>query len=169
MNPRPSSHSGPVYCPANVDYSSFDDRRIKHLEMIQAVVARLGNNAFFIKGWTITIAGVFLGFAVNQDKWQLAVASAAPTLLFWILDASFLRNERLFRDLYDRVRKGEIEPFFMGATSPKYIEGLKNESREKQKPNTSSRFRTFWRLTLLLFYGAVLIAAFVIAIVLCRT
>lgn len=158
-----------MYCPTSVDYSPFDDRQIKHLEMVQAVVARLGNNAFFIKGWTITIAGVFLGLAVNQDKWQLAVASAAPTLLFWILDASFLRNERLFRDLYDHVRHEEVEPFFMGATSPKYVERLKRESREKQKPNTSSRFRTFWRLTLVLFYGAVLIAAFVVAIVLCHT
>lgn len=32
---------------------------IKHLELIQAVVTRLANGSFLIKGWTMTVAGIF--------------------------------------------------------------------------------------------------------------
>src|SRR5713226_9509943 len=97
------------------DYEGFDDHRIKHLEMIQGVISRLGNDSFLIKGWAVTVAAAFLGFAVSQHKWQLALASVGPTLLFWFLDSTYLRNERLFRDLFNRVRKGTdgIVPFFM--------------------------------------------------------
>lgn len=153
-----------------MDYGEFDDQRVKHLDMIQAVVARLGNNAFLIKGWAVTVAGAFMAFAVNRDEWQLTVASIAPTLLFWILDASFLRNERLFRHLYDRVRERSVEPFFMGATSAPYVERVKNESREdKSARDVSSRLGAFSRPALWLFYGAILTAALVVAVILCRT
>ncbi len=42
-------------------YGDFEDSHVKHLEMIQSVVARLGNNAFLIKGWAITVAAAFVG------------------------------------------------------------------------------------------------------------
>ena len=140
-------------------YEQFEPDRIKHLEFIQAVVSRLGNNAFLMKGWALTVAGAFFGFAVNnQDRW-LAVASALPTVTFWGLDTYFLRCERLFRMLYKRVsdRNDEVAPFFMDATSPTYLKGLSQEDR-----NDVSWWRTFRRPTLLLFYGAILISAVVI-------
>ena len=33
-----------------------------------------------------------------------------PVVIFWVLDAYFLRQERLFRRLYDRVRGAKGEP-----------------------------------------------------------
>lgn len=146
------------------EYNEFQENQVKHLEMIQAVVARLGNNAFLIKGWSITIAGAFLAFAVNRDKWGLAAAALAPTFLFWLLDTSFLRNERLFRDLFDRVRKGSETPFYMGATAPQYVERIRREVREgKRKEDIGSRLHTFRREVLLLFYGAVVLSCLVTA------
>ena len=38
----------------------LDDGRIKHLELIQMVVARMGNNSFLIKGWSLTVTGALL-------------------------------------------------------------------------------------------------------------
>lgn len=152
------------------EYRNLDDHQVKHLEMIQAVVARLGNNAFLIKGWAITVAGVFVGFAVDRDQWELAAASVVPTLLFWILDASFLRNERLFRHLFIRVTKGEEEPFFMGATSNSYVMKIKADAKQDEsKEDVSSRTKTFWRETLLLFYGTVILMVLVIAVIICRS
>lgn len=152
------------------DYDSFPDKQIKHLEMIQAVVARLGSNGFLIKGWAVTVAGIFLGFAVNREKWGLALAGAAPTVLFWLLDASFLRNERLFRDLFDRVRKGEENPFYMGATAPQYVERIKSEVKSGARAdNIGSRWRTLWREALVLFYGSILIACVATAYIICRS
>ncbi len=152
------------------EYGGVSENQVKHLEMIQAVVARLGNNAFLIKGWAITVAGAFLAFAVNRDKWGLAVAALAPTLLFWILDTSFLRNERLFRDLFDRVRKGLEAPFYMGATAPQYVKRIKLEAEEgKREEDIGSRMRTFWREALVLFYAAIILACMVTAIIICHS
>lgn len=40
------------------NYQDFDEARIKHLELIQAVIGRLGINGFLMKGWALTVAGV---------------------------------------------------------------------------------------------------------------
>jgi hypothetical protein len=74
-------------------YDSLEDHRVKHLEMIQVVIARLGNDSFLVKGWAITVAGVFYGFAIQTANWKLAAVSAAPTLSFWVLDV--YRRSRL--------------------------------------------------------------------------
>jgi hypothetical protein len=95
------------------EYSSYGESQIKHLDMIQGVVARLAANGFVIKGWAITIAGAFLGFAITRENGWLALAGLLPTFLFWFLDASFLRSERAFRLLFEHVRAGQVEPFFM--------------------------------------------------------
>jgi hypothetical protein len=151
------------------DYEEASENQVKHLEMIQAVIARLGSNGFVIKGWAVTVAGAFLAFAVNRNKWDLATAGVVPTLLFWMLDASFLRSERLFRDLFDRVRMGIEAPFYMGATAPEYVKRIKLEAAEKKRDeNISSRFRTFLREALVLFYGAILLTCLITAAIICN-
>jgi hypothetical protein len=93
----------------------LDDNRIRHLELIQTVVARMGNNSFLIKGWSLTVTGALLAYAVGNGKGSVALVSFVPVVAFWLLDAYFLYQERLFRRLYDRVRRPEnlIEPFAM--------------------------------------------------------
>jgi hypothetical protein len=151
-------------------YESVQENQVKHLEMIQAIVARLGNNGFLIKGWAVTVAGAFLAFAVNREKWGLALAAVAPTLLFWLLDASFLRNERLFRDLFDRVRKGLEPAFYMGATAPTYVKRVKIEAEKGERDeDVGSRLRTFGREALVLFYSAVILACLITAGIICRS
>lgn len=85
--------------------SSISDHQVKHLEMLQAVVTRLGNGSFLIKGWTMTLAGAFLGFSVNRSSWKIAAIAIVPLVGFWILDSYYLRQERLFRALYEAARK----------------------------------------------------------------
>ncbi|MFF4146192.1 hypothetical protein ACFY0A_33655 [Streptomyces sp. NPDC001698] len=78
---------------------------MKHLEMIQAIVTRMGNGSFLIKGWTMTLAGVFLGIAANRSSWRIGVMAVVPIVGFWMLDSYYLRQERLFRALYEDARK----------------------------------------------------------------
>jgi hypothetical protein len=142
---------------AETHYGDFEGNRVKHLEMIQAVVARLASNSFLIKGWAVTVSGAFLGFAIGNKEWALAVAGLLPILLFWWLDGYFLRAERMFRDLHDAVRATHtIEPFYMAATSKAL--GL----AEKSKAGWNS---VLFSLTLVGFYGALVIAAGVVAVV----
>jgi hypothetical protein len=145
-------------------YDAFDANRIKHLEMIQAVIGRLGNDSFLVKGWAVTVAGVFFGFAVNGSDSSLAFASLLPTVVFWGLDTYFLRSERLFRALYDRVRADEsaVPAFSMAATGSDFIESLGDAADD-----VASWLGTFLRPTLAVFYGGIVASALAVALAIC--
>jgi hypothetical protein len=97
----------------------FSSEQIKHLELIQPVVARLGNNSFLIKGWALTIAAGFLALLATKQTWALAAVGLVPLLSFWGLDAVFLRQERMYRRLYEAVRvgAGEVPPMSMDVSA----------------------------------------------------
>ncbi len=84
----------------------MSDEKIKHLEFIQAVIARQAGNSFLLKGWAVTVSGVIYGFGVSRASWVPALVGVIPALMFWGLDAYYLWQERRFRCLYDAVWKG---------------------------------------------------------------
>lgn len=81
---------------------------MKHLEFIQAVIARQASNSFLIKGWAITVSGAIYGFAVHGASWTIALVGLLPAFMFWGLDGYFIWQERRFRCLYNAVRKGKL-------------------------------------------------------------
>lgn len=79
------------------------ENRIKHLEMIQSIISRMASNSFALKGWSVTlVAGIFALSSKEADKMYFLVAYV-PILVFWGLDAYYLRQERLYRALYNAV------------------------------------------------------------------
>ncbi|MER6344076.1 hypothetical protein ACWC10_24115 [Streptomyces sp. NPDC001595] len=96
----------------------LDADRVKHLEFVQATITRLGNNSFLVKGWSLTLAAGFLALSASQKSWAVAATGVVPLLCFWFLDAHFLRQERLYRRLYDAARRpgSTIEVLSMDAT-----------------------------------------------------
>lgn len=141
------------------DYETFDANRVKHMEMIQATVARLAGNSFLVKGWALTLTGAFLAFAVNEDSCELAAAAFLPIVAFWALDTYYLRAERLFRVLFDQVRSEApgIEPFFMGATGKTFVSTAPSD--------VASVWKTFVRLSLAGFYGLLIVATVLVVVV----
>ena len=91
----------------------MDDSRIKHLEMIEAIIERMGNNSFQLKGWAVTLVTV-IGALSQQgsDKRYFALAFV-PLLAFWLLDAYYLQLERKYKVLYRNVKDGQIDDFEM--------------------------------------------------------
>jgi hypothetical protein len=81
------------------------EAKLKHLEFIQTVIARMSNCSFAFKGWSITITGALLAFAVTNDKTPLVLVALYSTLLFWGLDGYYLWLERRFIELYKKVAK----------------------------------------------------------------
>ena len=78
---------------------------IKHLELIQSVIARLSTHSFRLKTLTlIQVAAILLAFSSSEDSVLLLLAPVAAGLL-WVLDALFLREERAYRRHYDDVRQ----------------------------------------------------------------
>lgn len=81
------------------------EKKMKHMEMIQAIITRMASNSFALKGWAVTLVAALFALAskdANQDYYQIAFI---PVLVFWGLDAYYLWQERLFRALYNKVRK----------------------------------------------------------------
>jgi hypothetical protein len=76
----------------------------KHLEFIQNTITRMAQNSFVIKGWSITLIVAILVVTYQLPEFKYALLALLPTFVFWGLDAYYLRQERLFRKLYDFVR-----------------------------------------------------------------
>ncbi len=78
--------------------------RLKHLELIQAVVTRVAGNSFLLRGWSVTLVGALLAVSAKETQVLFAALTVFPTVAFAILDVYYLRQERMFRGLYDKVR-----------------------------------------------------------------
>ena len=119
-----------------------NERVVKHLEFIQGVVNRLGSNAFLLKGWSMTVlvAGALLMVRLRPDQPLLVLTLLVPVFGFWMLDAYFLWQERLFRAEYDRVRQQDETDFTM------------NPAQHRDEPK-HSWLATFFSVTLVIFYG----------------
>ena len=79
------------------------EAKLKHLDYIQAAIARMANHSFLFKGWSITMVGALFAFAVVEAKWALVVVALFATLLFWGLDGYYLWIERGFVELHKQV------------------------------------------------------------------
>ena len=80
-----------------------------HLEMIQGIINRLSNNSFLLKEWSVILISALFALAAKDSNLLFVYLAYFPAISFWGLDAYFLHQEKLFRALYDRVRKMEEE------------------------------------------------------------
>jgi len=96
--------------------------KVKHLEMIQGVINRMASNSFKMKGWSITIIIAFYAFIFSKDGsilWYVFLLPLLPSFCLCILDAYYLRLERLFSKIHNKVAKilceetKEYKPFSM--------------------------------------------------------
>lgn len=80
-----------------------NESKIAHLSFIQNIISRIGSNSFFIKGWAITIISAIIALAISNSERVIIYVSVIPVIAFWYLDSFYLRKERLFRMVYDKV------------------------------------------------------------------
>jgi len=85
----------------------MSESKHKHLDYIQAVITRMAQNSFAIKGWTVTLTIAVLAIDKAQPGKQFALLAYLPIVAFWILDGYYLNQERLFRHLFNDVRAKE--------------------------------------------------------------
>ena len=81
------------------------EKKIKHMEFIQGVINRLATNSFQMKGWAVVLVSAILVLVAREDRLDAACIALVPVVVFWGLDGYFLWQERLFRTLYNHVRK----------------------------------------------------------------
>lgn len=85
-----------------MDNIKINEGRLKHLEMIQAVIVRMSSNSFLIKGWTITLVAALLAMAIQYNNKYIPIIAIFVILAFWYLDYYFLSLERQYRKLWDK-------------------------------------------------------------------
>ena len=118
------------------------EKVIKHLEMTQTVINRLGHNSFLLKGWSMTVIVATMVLIARYDMQNpcLVLAVMLPILGFWTLDGYFLWQERLFRQVYDEVRGQSDTDFKMDVM------------KHRDKPKCSWLSAMF-SVTLVVFYA----------------
>lgn len=91
------------------------DKVIKHLEMTQTVINRLGRNSLLLKSWSMTIlvAAMVLIAKDELENQYYVLTLFLPIIGFWILDGYFLWQERLFRKVYNDTREKTDTDFKM--------------------------------------------------------
>ena len=123
---------------------SLKEYLFKEIEIIQDSIKRMANNSFLIKGWNITL--VLVTLLVTIDDTQVWIA-LFPLLFFWFLDAFYLQQERLFRELYKWVVQNRL----------KTKEHLFDMDTDRIKDKVQSYFKIMFSKTLNLFYGSLAI------------
>ena len=124
------------------DRDDLKDYLLKEIEIIQDIIKRMALNSFLIKGWALTlVVGTLL---LKGGKYQAFIAFI-PLLVFWFLDAYFLRQERLYRQLYHWVVANRL----------KTNEYLLDMNAYRFDDRVQSIPAIMFSLTLAAFYGSV--------------
>lgn len=134
----------------------MEEYKIKHLEFVQSIINRMSSNSFAIKGWTITVLSALMALCVGNNNEHYILISCIPTMLFWLLDAYYLQQERKFRGIYNSIVKSTYDflPFEMPIN--------------KFRKGEYCFFCVMWSKTIWPFYLLLLIGALVAFVLLHR-
>src|SRR5437764_14572366 len=84
--------------------------KLKYLEMIQAVIARMAGNQVQLRTWGVALGTAIIGYVAAKDgHLKATLLGSLPAITFWILDGYYLALEKKFRDLFDQVRQQRDE------------------------------------------------------------
>lgn len=127
----------------------------KEIDLIQNCINRMSNNSFLLKGWLITIIAAVVTLSQADLDNVVFFVLVFSTLIFWWMDAFFLRAEKEYRKMYEWMLKKR-----------------KENSRELQYDLNPKRFETqvesIWGFmkspTLAGFYLCILIAVIFVAL-----
>lgn len=92
---------------------SFDEKSItilhKEIDLIQAIITRMARNSFYMKGWCITIVGAIFALTMKRKCLDVEFLLLLMIGLFWFLDSYYLKMERMYRVLYNKVIKKRVD------------------------------------------------------------
>lgn len=128
----------------------MDDNELftKYLEMVQNVIESLARNSFQIKTWAATIFTATIVLTYSIINTLIFIVLIVVISLFWALDSYYLKQERLFRKLYEKKvsefnndsERGKIKMFGMNVSTFQ----------------VDSVFKTMFSISELLYYIAII-------------
>ena len=78
---------------------NYDAQDLQYLQMMQENITRMAGNSANAKTWLVTIVTGFfaIGCSIKDLDWWLLLA-IIPIIVFWYIDAYYLRLERALRN-----------------------------------------------------------------------
>ena len=131
----------------------MNDNKLKHLEFIQNVITRMGNNSFLIKGWSVTLVAAIFALADKDTNSSYSVVVYLPVFAFWWLDGYFLSQERQYRALFNDVAAKPADQTNFALDASGYNKGYR------------SLFRSAFSKTVFSFHGVLLAAIIIVMFV----
>jgi hypothetical protein len=138
----------------------MEEQRVKHLEFAQNIIDRMASNSFLLKGWTITLAAALFALAAKDSNAGFAALAFFPALVFWGLDAYYLRRERLYRCLYNAVRCAKAEDW-------QQTIGPFSLNTNNYQGTVASWFKTLWAPTIVSVHGTIVGVVVVVILAIC--
>lgn len=127
---------------------SAEDRR-KHLDFVQAAIARMASASSTAKTWLLPVVAATYGYSLAQRSGPVALLGVSAVVLFAFLDASYLRQERAFRALYRSVVAGRATPYNMDNS---VFYGKQNGDEDDQREENCQWYNVIWSWSLAGFY-----------------
>lgn len=90
---------------STISAEKIAELRVKHLEMLQALITRMGGYGASFRSYCITVTTAVIGFAFTLHRPPVVALALLPVVAFGVADAQYLRVERRFRDVFNLVRK----------------------------------------------------------------
>lgn len=132
--------------------ATLEDRR-QHLAFAQSVISRMAQSSSNTKSWLLPVVTAAYGYSFTKSSVALAVLGIVATVVFAILDVGYLRTERKYRNLYERIAAGDpdVAPYSLNYQ-------CSGETRKTRFLNYCSVIKgwAIWP-----FYGALLVSGFV--------
>lgn len=125
----------------------------KEIDLIQSCITRMAQNSFMVKGWFVSLYAVVLALLPEKiNLFLLCTVLIMVNLMFWYLDAFFLRTEKIYRKIYDWVL--EMRPKnnreLLYQLNPKEYDGKIEKVESIRKVMWSRTLRWFYSIPLII-------------------
>lgn len=130
----------------------------KEIDLIQDCINRMSQHSFYLKGWLITLVGIVLALK-PKDIILFSIFLILISIMFWYLNAVYLRYEKQYREIYKWVIRERME----GNTE--YLYALDPNDEDRTGVKVDSAARLMFRNTLIKFYGSITVMLIVISII----
>lgn len=133
--------------------------KIKHLEMIEAIIGRMAQNSFQLKGWSMTLIAIVGAVSAQGADKRFILLAFIPILGFWILDSFYLEQERKYKQLYKNVAEKDESQIDFNLDTSKATGTTEEMAR-------LCICKCLFSITELLFYPLIAVALIILVIVL---
>jgi hypothetical protein len=86
---------------------------VEHLKMIQPIITRMSSVMLSIKAFSLTTFSFLVGLSIKDKILEIFFILFPLILIFGIIDAFYLWQEKLYRSLYDDTRTNDKTDFNM--------------------------------------------------------